>query len=141
VFQFVFVSGHYRIEHFFFCQKVLILLLVVEDCGLRWKRVSDSYQGAAGVIDVLFVDISPGEKVALLVSSALLWWHCMVFHCKSLDRELSRGSDKSRVRKMEAWDQTGIEAKVLELLINIGSPGYGHVGPKRSSFLIGILFQ
>jgi hypothetical protein len=34
-FQSVFVSGHYRIEHFFSCRKVLILRVVVEDCEIH----------------------------------------------------------------------------------------------------------
>lgn len=35
VFQSVFVSEHYRIEHFFSCRMVLILRVVVEGCEIH----------------------------------------------------------------------------------------------------------
>lgn len=37
VFQSVFVSGRYRIEHFFSCRRALILRVVVEGCEIHWK--------------------------------------------------------------------------------------------------------
>lgn len=81
VFRFVSVSEHGHIEHSFSCRKVLSLLAAYGDCEIHCGRCQqDRSRNPRAGRSSLFVNVTPGQEVALLVSRALLWWHGVVFH-------------------------------------------------------------
>lgn len=143
VFQSGFVSGHYRIEHFFSCRRVLILQVAVEGCEIHWgKWVRFDRGGVTISSDVLFVNITPREKVAILISGAFLRWDGVVLHDGKWDAVKRLGEcgmkicEEVKAQKGKFCEMNAQKGKFVrwasrqpKLLVNTGSPGYGHVGP------------
>jgi hypothetical protein len=156
VFQCVFVNEQYRIEHFFSCQRVLILLVVDEDCEIHWKIESVLHaEELQDTVNILFVNITPRKEVAVLISGTLLRWDGVVFHgarwdaikgfgkcevekCKEVRarEKVKAGAGEMNAQRISLSSCPSREPK---LLVNSGSPGYGHVSPylhKIASFFL-----